>query len=317
MTTPTELRVVRASHLKTPDPKETRWLIDSLWGAGAVGVVGGPPKSFKSWLALEMAVAVASGKLCLGRYAVPKPGPVLIFAAEDPPVQVRERLAHLARARGTDFGPLDVHLILDPELRLDRPEDLVRLRLTLAKHRPRMLILDPYVRLQSSNENDATEVARVLGALRTLSRTFACAILVVHHARKNGGAEDGQALRGSGDFWAWGDSNLYVRRRKDGVVLSIEHRAAPAPPSVMLSLVAPEDGPVYLDVREAPRSPEEIPLSERILGLLAERAPRRKEELRDVLRVRNQLLAEALRDLEASGRIVRSPDGWKTGMNGH
>lgn len=317
MTAPRELRVVRASDLKAPDIKETRWLIESLWGAGAVGVIGGPPKSCKSWLALEMAVAVASGKLCLGRYTVPKPGPVLVFAAEDPPVQVRERLAHLARARGTDFGPLDVHLILDPELRLDRPEDLVRLRLTLAKHRPRMLILDPYVRLQSSDENNATEVARVLGALRTLSRTFACAILVVHHARKNGGDQDGQALRGSGDFWAWGDSNLYVRRRKDGVVLSIEHRAAPAPPSVLLSLVAPEEGPVYLDVQEAPRSPEEIPLSERILGLLAERAPRRKEELRDVLRVRNQLLAEALRDLEASGRIVRTPEGWKAGMNGH
>lgn len=317
MKVPKELRVVRASDLEAPDPKEARWLIESLWGAGAVGVLGGPPKACKSWLALEMAVAVASGKLCLGRYAVMSPGPVLVYAAEDAPIQVRERLASLAQARGTDFGPLEVRLILDPELRLDRPEDLARLRLTLDRHRPRMLVLDPYVRLQSSDENNATDVARVLGALRVLSREFACAILVVHHARKNGGAEDGQSLRGSGDFWAWGDSNLYVRRRRDGVVLSVEHRAAPAPPSVMLALVVQEEIPVHLEVREVPRSPEEIPLPDRIVGLLAEQAPRRKEDLRQLLRIRNHLLAEALRDLEASGQIVRTPEGWKLKMNGH
>ena len=268
-------------------------------------------------MALEMAVAVASGKLCLGRYAVMSPGPVLVYAAEDAPIQVRERLASLAQARGTDFGPLEVRLILDPELRLDRPEDLARLRLTLDRHRPRMLVLDPYVRLQSSDENNATDVARVLGALRVLSREFACAILVVHHARKNGADQDGQALRGSGDFWAWGDSNLYVRRRRDGIVLSAEHRAAPAPPSVMLSLVALEDGPVHLEVREASPSPEESSLPDRILGLLAERAPRRKEDLRELLRVRNHVLAEALRDLEARGQVARTPEGWRAKMNGH
>jgi hypothetical protein len=316
MKAPKELRVVRAADVSAPDSGEARWLIESLWGAGAVGVVGGPPKSCKTWLALEMAVAVASGKLCLGRFTVPKPGPVLVYAAEDAPVQVRERLEDLARARGTDLGSLEIRLILEPELRLDRPEDLTRLRLTLDRHRPRLLILDPYVRLQSSDENNATEVARVLGALRALSRMFGCAILLVHHARKNPADHDGQALRGSGDFWAWGDSNLYVRRRRDGVLLSIEHRAAPAPPPVMLTLLSPEDGPVHLEVRDAPRSPEELPLPQRILGLLAEREPRRKEELREVLRVRNQLLAEALRELEASGQIVRGADGWRL-RNGH
>ena len=47
-----------------------------------------------------------------------------------------------------------------------------------------------------------------------------------------GGAAAGLGLRGSGDIHAFGDSNLYLRRHKDQLVLSSEHRAAPAAPSV-------------------------------------------------------------------------------------
>jgi len=56
----------------------TPWLIDQLWTAPAVGIIGGNPKSYKTWLALEMAVAVASGSACLDSFAVPSAGPVLL-----------------------------------------------------------------------------------------------------------------------------------------------------------------------------------------------------------------------------------------------
>ena len=85
--------------------------------------------------------------------------------------------------------------------------------LTLASQRPKLLILDPFVRLQRADENDARQVAAILAALRELARTFNAAVLLVHHARKSGAAVPGQALRGSGDFWAWGDSNLYLSGR--------------------------------------------------------------------------------------------------------
>ena len=45
----------------------------------------------------EMAVAVASGKPCLGRYEVPEPGPALVLQAEDPAVRVRERLLQVEK----------------------------------------------------------------------------------------------------------------------------------------------------------------------------------------------------------------------------
>ena len=149
---PSPLRVVRAAQIPEPSPEEPPWLIEPLWSAGGVGVIGGAPKSGKTWLALELAIAVGSGVRCLGRFAVPRPGPVLLFAAEDAPHHLKHRIRGLAAARGAAFAALDVHLIVESSLRLDRSADLDRLRLTVAAHRPTLLILDPFVRLQRADE---------------------------------------------------------------------------------------------------------------------------------------------------------------------
>jgi hypothetical protein len=305
-----ELRVLRAAEV-TPRPlDEPPWLVEGLWGAGACGVLGGAPKSCKSWLSLEMAVAVASGRPCLGRFAAPLPGPALVYAAEDSPVQVRERLEGLSRVRGVDFSELDVHLILEPALRIDRPEDLGRLRSALERLRPKLLVLDPYVRLQRVDENNSTEVSQVLGSLRRLSRSLSVSIALVHHARKGGADQAGQALRGSSDFHAWGDSNLYLSRRGEDLTLSIEHRAAPSPAPLGLALVS-DLGPPRLEIRERPVSDADSrTLPERVLASLDSTKPRRQEDLRAALEVRNQRLTEVLHDLERRMRVQRRPDGW-------
>ena len=311
-----ELRVVRAAQIAERAADEPRWLVEPLWGAGAVGIIGGPPKSCKTWLALELAVAVASGRPALGRFCVSRPGPVLLFAAEDAPHQVKHRIESLARARQADFQTLDVRLIIENSLRLDRTQDLKRLHLTLARHRPRLLVLDPYVRLQRADENDARQVSTILSALRELSRTFQTAVALVHHARKNGAELPGRALRGSGDFWAWGDSNLYVARRRDGLLLTVEHRAAPSPAPLYLQLLAPEDAqddrdiPVRLEIREAASPTNSPPLSERIIAYLHKAGPTPHRVLRGALRVRDMYLSETLRALEASGDLARTSHGW-------
>ena len=342
----TALRVVRAAELQDLPADQPHWLIEPLWGASAVGVVGGAPKSGKTFLALELAVAVASGRPCLGRFAVPCPGPVLVLAAEDSPHQVKRRIQGIAHARGADFTTLEVRLILDTALRLDRPQDLHRLHLTLASQRPKLLILDPFVRLQRADENDARQVAAILAALRELAVTFNAAVLLVHHARKSGAALPGQALRGSGDFWAWGDSNLYLSGRPNRLRLTVEHRAAPPPAPLSLHLLAtdhpragqpplvrlelqdhPElsrDGqalPVQPEFRDpadpadpadppAPPPPAAMTFAERIVAHLRSAGPTPHRALRATLRVRDQSLSAALRDLETAGRITRTPHGW-------
>ena len=153
-TEPRELPVVRASELART--VETHpWLIEGLWAASGVGVIGGSPKSFKSWLGLEMAVAVSTGTPCLGRFEVRRPGTALIYPAEDAPHVVRDRLLALCAHRQISIDRLDVRVITSPVLRLDIESHFQLLAATVARHRPRMLLLDPFVRLQRINDYTA------------------------------------------------------------------------------------------------------------------------------------------------------------------
>ena len=62
------------------------------------------------------------------------------------------------------------------------------------------------------------------------------------------GSAAGQGLRGSSDIHAFGDSNLYLRRGKDHLVLSTEHRAAPASAPIHLALIATNPETIHLEV---------------------------------------------------------------------
>ena len=73
-------------------PRAQQWMVDTLWSEQAVGIVGGEPKCGKSLLALDLAVAVATGAPCLRRYRPTGSGTVLLFAAEDAGHRVRKRL---------------------------------------------------------------------------------------------------------------------------------------------------------------------------------------------------------------------------------
>ena len=280
----------------------------------AVGIVGGEPKCCKSFLALDLAVAVASGTPCLRHFAVPHPGRVLLYAAEDALHVVRHRLEGICAAAGCRLIDLDLLVITAPTVRLDLLADRTALDRTVAELQPRLLILDPFVRLHRIDENASGEVAPLLAHLRGLQRRYALSVLVVHHAKKSAGSmRAGQALRGSSEFHAWGDSNLYLRRRNQVLTLSIEHRAAASPPSLALELQA-RGNALALELTQPAADPLPAPSSadERIIAAIqgADR-PLTIKELRHLCRVRNTTLYERLTALTNSGKLHRTTDGYQ------
>lgn len=312
----TPLPVVRAAALELPDQRPL-WLVERLWTHQAVGVIGGSPKLGKTWLALDLAVSIASGTDCLGAFPVHASGPVLVYAAEDSAAALRTRLEALCRSRQIDFSHLEVHVIIAPSLRLDRLEDQERLQATLLLHRPLLLVLDPLVRVHAIDENVAGQVAALLGYLRSLQRTTGVAVALVHHLKKNSSSTGGAGynLRGSSDLYAWLDSFLCLRKQHDQLTLLAEHRSAPAGGLYRLELAQPsgESAPHLrlLASNGLDRTPREDPLPGQILQLLtAAGQPMTVDSLRNRLQVRNQRVVEALRQLTSQGTVQRMARGY-------
>ena len=311
------LPTCRAAELDE-QPAQACWLIEPLWADQAVGILGGEPKCCKLFFALDIAVAVASGAPCLRRFPPNRTGTVLLFAAEDALHVVRQRLEGIAHAAAVAFHTLDIHLITAPTLRLDLERDQQRLRETVAHLQPKLLVLDPFTRLHRTDENVAAEVAPLLAYLRSLQRHHHTAVLMVHHTRKGATpSHAGQALRGSSELHAWGDSNLYLHRHAQRLRLSVEHRAAPSHDNLSLELRTQHPA-LALHLLDEPAT--ETPPPHRSLPSALERveqaldhatAPMSQRQLRRVCQMKTTRIGQALEALIAAGRVIQSPQGYR------
>jgi len=310
------LPVMPAHELTRREP-EHRWLIEGLWGADAVGTIGGEPKCCKSFLALGMAVSVASGRPCLERFVPKRTGRVLLFVAEDALHVVRERLAAICAHFRLDLIDLDLWVITAPAIRLDVEEDRRRLARTVADLKPVLLILDPFVRLHRIDENVSAAVVPLLAFLREIQRRYACAVALVHHARKGAGkVRAGQALRGSSEFHAWSDSSLFLRRRGDQLHMSVEHRAHPSLSGIALNLHTTSSAMALVASDQPAEATDPIPPQQasprdRVLQALAEMDhPLHIRDLRSRCRIRTATLCSILDELKADELVTKTGGGW-------
>lgn len=312
--TPLPVRHLSEVH---PQPAEEQWLVESLWLSAGVGILGGAPKLCKTFLAAELSVAVASGRPALGRFAAHNPGPVLFFGAEDSPPALRNRFEGLLTSKGLRAAELPLYLLDVPALRLDRGPDLVRLRAAIEQLHPRLLVLDPFVRIAAIDENSAAEVSAVLASLRALQRDHDLAVLVVHHARKSPAAHPAQALRGSSDFAAWSDTNLCLSRHGERLTLFIEHRSAPAPEPLTLHLdTEPAPHLVAIDSTGAhepqlqTRQADDTLHTQVLEQLRSNAQPVPTVRLRERLGRRKADIIRALDQLRLRGTVQRTSAGW-------
>jgi len=307
------LPVQQAGELSTTGA-QTRWLVEGLWTDQAVGILGGEPKCCKSFLALDIALSVASGCSCLRQFQVPQSGPVLLFPAEDSLSIVRERLESICTVAGLDLGSVPLQVITAPTLRLDLSADRRRLARTVESLKPKLLVLDPLIRLHRVDENEASQIAPLLGGLRELQRRFELAVLLVHHAKKDAHSmRPGQALRGSSELHGWGDSNLYLRRKRDRIHLTTEHRAARSQDNISLQLT--QSDPIVLElIHSDPENsqPAQLSVVQRILNALSDvDRPLSANALRQLCAMKNATLCATLGPMTDQGLISRDPQGYR------
>jgi len=186
------------------------WVIRDVIPRGEPGLIVGPPKCGKTWLALDLALAVATGQPWLGTFphATGAPQRVLVLALEDAVRRTRRRLAALARGRGVDLATLDGTLAISATpVALPGGAPLRALTAELAAWRPAVVLIDNLTRTMVGDPNATRDAAAFSQAWGHLCQATGAAVVFLHHTAKLAVGERGprspqDRVRGSGDFVA-------------------------------------------------------------------------------------------------------------------
>lgn len=238
-----------------PEILNQEWLVEGLiprFEEGSAGYFFGAPKVKKSLLLSEIALSVTSGQKVMNRFSVNRTGAAVGFFAEDPKSETSRRIHRLARGKGIDVPP-NLYLIDVPGLAIDDAKQQRALAATLHSVPDLVLVwLDPMVRLHTVNDNKAEELGPIHTFLRTLSRSLPGVVIVLaHHTNHGGGA------RGSTDYGAFGDFNLYLESSDELTTRMRKHENRGGPPAQPFSFriedLAADYGPalrLVVDERE-------------------------------------------------------------------
>lgn len=220
--------------------KKPRYIVKDILTEGACGFIAGEPKSYKSWLGLDLAFSVATGADFLGHFRVVDPGPVLYIQEEDPPATLKNRSAKIWVSKAVDkfelvkddngaglwwlppeqeqkFDP-PVNAMLQKSFTISDEAWQLWLDETLAKGMGdvpyKLLIIDTLMMTAGEVEENKSQdmTNKIFRPLKVLSRKHNCAVIIIHHMAKSEKARPGQRMLGAVANHAWAEDSLYLTR---------------------------------------------------------------------------------------------------------
>jgi hypothetical protein len=201
--------------LKTEFPPAP-WLVTGLITRGGTAVAAGEPKAgIKTWMLIEIAVAIATGTKAFGEFYA-ESGRVAVFFAEDQAQSVRNRVRATLAGGGRTIAP--GRLLLQPRgefIDVLKDDDLAWLIASARRlGKIDLLVLDPLRDVHSGEEDKSDSMRDVMRRIRLLGEVIGCTVAVSHHVPKQtkdtASRRPGQNLRGSSAIHGSIDSGIYI-----------------------------------------------------------------------------------------------------------
>ncbi|WP_251198053.1 AAA family ATPase [Anaerotardibacter muris] len=181
---PMSLETVSATRDKSKIPERPPALIEGIVRERGKFLIDGPAKGWKSFLAIQLAISIATGKEWLGFPC--KQGKVLYVNLEIDDNQFRMRVADIATAMDVDNDLLESNL--DIMLRTAEPFDAAELATSLiSKFRQdkiSLVLIDPMYFLVNGSENETHVIKEFCEQVDRICKVLGCAVGVVHHHSK-------------------------------------------------------------------------------------------------------------------------------------
>lgn len=200
------------------DGAEPTWVIPSLLPDSASVMLYGPTQSYKSFLALDLALSIAANSPTFAGAPL-RHGPVFYAALEGRTDLKKKRRRAWKLARQVDAVPA-FYVMPAPMVVLaeEVAEFKQQIRARLAGRSCAGIVLDTLAKaMVGLNENDAKDAGQFIMFVDDLKETFGCPVMVLHHTGK-----DEAKARGSSSFHAGFDTVIKVTANRDTRMLTVE-----------------------------------------------------------------------------------------------
>jgi len=208
------ITTITAKALQSKEFPPLRYAVDGYLAEGLT-LLAGKPKIGKSWMALDFAMAVATGGFALGSVKC-RQGPVLYCALEDNHRRLHRRMSQLYG--GVENWPPELHFAT--QVRRLNDGLIEDLRDWVEAHRPKLVIIDTFAGVRPQGRRDGYDADySALAPLQELAGEMGVAILVIHHLRKMPGDDPFDMISGTTGLTGSVDNPFVLLRGKQGVTL--------------------------------------------------------------------------------------------------
>lgn len=202
--------------LKQDFKEPTAYCKGLIYPRGILGIFG-QPKSYKTFLVINMALALATGKTFLN-FEISAPVKTLILQAELSDGRLQERMSKMTPYYGIPEGKLYIRTIRGAFL--NDTKGLAEVSAIIRAIKPEVIIIDPLIEFFTGDENKAQDMNSLFTNLEKLL-TDNRSIILVHHLRKpnNNGGDSFSQIRGSSVVYGKLDAGIHISPFVDGQVV--------------------------------------------------------------------------------------------------
>ena len=194
------------------------WLIKRLLPQQGVAVLFGLPKSFKSFIALDLGLHVALGWDWAGRRTTP--GEVVYIAAENAKGTAKRKIGFEQAHDNNLSGHIPFYLVeTAPNLGADRGDlNALIASIEAVGVAPRLIIIDTLAQTLGGAEENSTGMMTFVANATALAVCFKTCVLVVHHVPLG----DEKRLRGHTSLGGGTDVQLFTERSNGDLTTTLK-----------------------------------------------------------------------------------------------
>lgn len=225
-----ELKIYWNDDINNVNIKDIEWVVESWIPKGDICFIAGKASSYKTTVAMHMALCIANNKLVFNKYKV-MPVKVLYVNEENHINLFKQFFNRVLKGLTIDkidnFGAsIMENLRLDTMKRkIDEKTDIEKLADFINKNNIELVIFDSFRRFIGFDENDATRMNDFFDRMKRLrSKCNNLTIIILHHMKKNNKDQDSRdMLRGSSDIVNSADSIIEINRKTGQACFTISH----------------------------------------------------------------------------------------------